>query len=184
MDPVSALEVSYGHLNKAVGNLTAEQLHGTSECTEWDLRAVLNHVLGAGVMFTLANKGESVPEDGGDLLGADPVAACAEISAANIAAWQAAGALEGERTYPFGTFPAPAALMINVGEVTVHAWDVAKSTGQDSTIDPEVAQLLFDFYNSIPLDAYREHGAFGAIVPVDESAPVADRMLGLIGFHP
>ena len=184
MDPVAALEVAYGHLNKSIANVTAEQLDGRSECSEWDLRAMLNHVLGAGVMFTLANKGESVPEDGGDLVGDDAAAACARVAEANIAAWQGPGALEGERTYPFGTFPAPVALLINVGEVTVHAWDVAKSTGQDATIDPEVAQLLFDFYSSIPLDAFREHGAFGPLVPVDESAPVADRMLGLIGFQP
>ena len=184
MDAVSALEVSYGRLNKAVGNVTAEQLSGKSQCSEWDLRAMLNHVLGAGVMFTLANKGESVPEDGGDLVGTDPVAACAEISAANLATWQAPGAMEGERTFPFGTFPAPVALMINVGEITVHAWDVAKSTGQDATIDPDVAALLWDFYNQLPLDMYREYGAFGAEVPIDESAPVADRMLGLIGFQP
>jgi uncharacterized protein (TIGR03086 family) len=184
MDPVSALEVSYGHLSTSIANVTAEQLDGTSQCSDWDLRAMLNHVLGGGMMFTIVNQGGSAGEDAGDVLGDDPVQACAQVAAANIAAWKAPGAMEGDRTYPFGTFPAPAALMINVGEVTVHAWDVAKSTGQDATIDPEVAAMLWDFYNSIPLDAYREHGAFGPEVPVDESAPVADRMLGLIGFQP
>jgi uncharacterized protein (TIGR03086 family) len=74
--------------------------------------------------------------------------------------------------------------MINVGEIAVHAWDVAKATDQDATIDPEVASLLLDFYQGMPLDAFRAHGAFGPEVPVDPSAPVADRMLGLLGFQP
>jgi uncharacterized protein (TIGR03086 family) len=136
-------------------------------------------------MFTRANQGETgVPEDAGDLVGADHVTACAELADANVAAWRTPDALEGERSFPFGTFPAPVALMINVGEVAVHAWDLARSTDQPAAIDPEVAALLLDFYSSLPLDQFRGHGAFGPEVPVEDSAPVADRMLGLLGFHP
>jgi uncharacterized protein (TIGR03086 family) len=93
-------------------------------------------------------------------------------------------ALDGERAFPFGTFPAPMALLINVGEIAVHGWDLAKSTGQDATIDPDVAELLLDFYRSIPLDEFRAHGAFGPEVEIDPAAPAADRMLGLLGFQP
>jgi uncharacterized protein (TIGR03086 family) len=184
VDGVTALERSYEHLLRSVDGLSVEQLGSTSECANWDVRATLNHVLGAGWMFTKANQGESVPEDGGELIGDDPARACAEVAAANVASWQGPDALVGDRRYPFGTFPAPAALMVNVGEVAVHAWDLAKSTGRDATIDPEVAELLFGFYGSMPLDGFREHGAFGPIVPVAESAPVADRLLGLLGFTP
>ena len=136
-------------------------------------------------MFTRANWGETdVPEDAGDLLGADHVAACAELAEANVAAWRTPDALEGERTFPFGTFPAPVALLINVGEVAVHAWDLARATDQPAAIDPEVATLVLEFYSAMPLDEFRAHGAFGPEVLVDEAAPVADRMLGLLGFRP
>ncbi|HJR24828.1 MAG TPA: TIGR03086 family metal-binding protein [Acidimicrobiales bacterium] len=184
MDGVAALERSYEQLAKAVGNLSADQLSGPSACSEWDLRALLNHVFGAGWMFTLVNQGEVLGEDAGDVVGDDPAKACAELATANVASWRAPGGLEGDRTYPFGTFPAPAALMVNVGEIAVHGWDVAKATGQEATIDPEVAGLLYEFYSSVPLDDFRAHGAFGPEVPVDESAPVADRVLGLLGFQP
>ena len=185
MDGATALERSYGHLTTTVGNVSAEELSTASACEGWDLRALLNHVLGAGWMFTRANEGETgVPEDAGDLVGDDHIAACTQLATANVAAWRIPDALDGERTYPFGTFPAPVALMINVGEIAVHAWDVAKATDQDATIDPEVASLLLDFYKGMPLDAFRAHGAFGPEVPVDPSAPVADRMLGLLGFQP
>jgi hypothetical protein len=66
----------------------------------------------------------------------------------------------------------------------VHSWDLATATGQDPTIDPEVAALLFDFYRSIPLDEFRAHGAFGPEVEIDPTAPIADRMLALLGFRP
>jgi uncharacterized protein (TIGR03086 family) len=184
MDAIDALERSHARLLGTVATITPEDLSRRSACDEWDLRALLNHVLGAGWMFTLANRGESVAEDGGDLVGDDPVAACAALAEANVASWRAAGGLEGERAFPFGTFPAPVALMINVGEVAVHAWDLAKATGQEAAIDPEVAELLLDFYGSIPLEEFRAHGAFGPEVEVDPTAPAADRVLALLGFQP
>lgn len=184
MDAVDALERSHAQLLGTVASIATEDLSNPSACDEWDLRTLLNHVLGGGWMFTLANRGESVPEDGGDLVGDDHVAACAALAEANVASWRAAGALEGERAFPFGTFPAPMALMINIGEVAVHAWDLAKATGQDATIDPEVAELLLDFYGSIPLQEFRAHGAFGPEVEVDPTAPAADRVLALLGFPP
>ena len=184
MDAVEALERAHEHLVTTVGGIAPEALSTPSACDGWDLRALLNHTLGAGWMFTLANHGQAVPEDGGDLVGDDHVAACTKLAEANVASWRGPDALDGERAFPFGTFPAPVALGINVGEIAIHAWDVAKATGQDATIDPEVAELLLDFYRGLPLDAFREHGAFGPEVAVDPSAPAADRVLGLLGFQP
>lgn len=184
MDAVDALERAHEHLTKTTANVSADALATPSACDGWDLRALLNHVLGAGWMFTLANSGESVPEDDGDLVGDDHVAACVQLAQANVASWRGPDALQGERSFPFGTFPAPVALSINVGEIAVHAWDLARATGQDPTIDPEVAELLLGFYGSLPLDEFRAHGAFGPEVAVDPSAPAADRVLGLLGFQP
>lgn len=184
MDAVDALERSHTQLLGTVATVATDDLSSPSACDGWDLRSLLNHVLGAGWMFTLANRGESVPEDGGDLVGDDHVAACRALAEANLASWRADGALEGERAFPFGTFPAPMALLINVGEIAVHAWDLAKATGQDATIDPEVAELLLDFYTSIPLEEFRDHGAFGPEVEVAPTAPASDRMLALLGFQP
>ena len=183
MDPVAALECAYGSMTKATANLSAADMAVPSQCAGWDVKTMLNHAFSAAQMFTLVNEGKAL-SDPGDLVGDDPAQACSELASANIAAWKMDGAMEGERTYPFGAFPAAGAVLINVGEIAVHSWDVAKSTGQEASIDPEVAELLWGFYNTLPLDVFREHGAFGPIVPVAESAPTADRMLGLIGFQP
>jgi hypothetical protein len=156
MDPVSALEVAYGSMARVTADLDAAKMAAPSQCDGWDVKSVLNHAFGAGWMFTLVNQGRTLGEDSGDVVGDDAARACRELAAANVA----------------------------VGEIAVHAWDVAKSTGQDAAIDPDVAALLWDFYNSLPLDGFREHGAFGPVVPVPDSAPVADRVLGLIGFRP
>lgn len=184
MDNTDSLERSYERLATLVGNLAPTQLTSPTPCPEWNVRALLNHVLGAGRMFTLVNAGHQVGPDGGDLLGADPAAAVAEGAKHNVEAWRRSGALDGERTYPFGTFPAPAALLLNLTEVVVHAWDLAKSTSQDPIIDPHAAAALYDFWEPIPLDPLRAAGAFGPPVHVGSTAPVAHRLLGHLGRTP
>ena len=52
------------------------------------------------------------------------------------------------------------------------------------TIDPTVAEMVYDFYRAMSLDPYRAHGAFGVEIPIDPSAPPADRLLALLGRRP
>ena len=113
-----------------------------------------------------------------------PVVALTNAASANIASWRAPGAFDGDRTFPFGTFPAVAAAMMNLSEVVVHTWDIATALGADPTIDPNIAEMVDEFYRSISLDPYRAHGAFGAEMLVDPSAPPADRLLALLGRRP
>jgi uncharacterized protein (TIGR03086 family) len=74
--------------------------------------------------------------------------------------------------------------MLNLGEVVVHNWDVAKATGQELVIDPAVGKMIYDWGVSIPLDDFRDHGAFGPEVAVPASAPIVDRLVGLLGRQP
>lgn len=137
-----------------------------SRCAAWTTRALV------------AGEGD------GDLLGADPPAALAAARDANLASWRAPGAFDGDRIYPFGAFPAPAAALVNLEEVVVHTWDLSKATGQDPAINAAVAELVYGFCRSIPLDDYRAHGAFGPAVPVPAAAPVTDRLVALLGREP
>lgn len=177
----TALERAYEDLASVVGALTTDQLALPTNCPGWDVRALLNHTLGTAVMFTKVNAGELVGEDAGDVVGDDPAGAVARIAVANLDAWRAPGALDGMRVYPWGTFPASVGLVINISEVALHGWDLAVATGQSAAIDAEAAQIVFGLYQQIPLDDLRAHGVFGAEVSVPSSAPVQERLLGLLG---
>lgn len=184
MDHTDLLERAYARLDSLAAELTPMQLAAATPCPEWDVRALLNHVLGAGRMFTLVNAGHHVGPDAGDLVGADPSSAIAEEAKNNVDAWRQPGALDGDRTYPFGTFPAPAALLLNITEVVVHTWDLAKATDQDPTIDPDVATVVYDFWEPIPLDPMRASGAFGPPIQVEATASRSHRLLGYLGREP
>jgi uncharacterized protein (TIGR03086 family) len=181
IDDVTALERAYDDLTRVVSNLSLDELSTPTPCSDWDVRGLLNHVLGTAEMFTSANAGRSVGEDAGDLVGDDPTGALKRTALANLTTWRQDGALEGSRTYPWGTFPAPVGLVINVSEVAVHSWDLARASGQPAHIDRDVAATVYEFYRQMPLDDLRTKGVFGAEVTVPAGAPVPDRLLGLLG---
>jgi uncharacterized protein (TIGR03086 family) len=183
VDVVEALAHAHERAASVVARLDGAMARPTP-CEKWDIRAVASHLVGITWMFTLVNQGQQAGEGDSDLLGADPVAALAAARDANLASWRAPGALDGHRSYPFGAFPAPAAALVNLEEVVVHTWDLSKATGQDPAIDPAVAELVYGFCQSIPLDDYRAHGAFGPAVPVPAAAPVTDRLVALLGREP
>ena len=184
IDPITALERSYEELGKVVADLRPDQLTLPTNCPDWDVRALLDHILGGARMYVAANEGRLVAEDAGEIVGEDPSLAVAEVAEANVASWRQPGALDGERTYPFGTFPAGAGLVSNIGEVALHAWDVAQATGQAARLDPEVAALVLDLYAHVPMDDLRAHGVYGPEIAVPDSAPVQDRLLGFLGRQP
>jgi uncharacterized protein (TIGR03086 family) len=184
VDVISALEQSYDQTAKLVARLTPAELDAPSPCAGWDVRATLNHLLGATWMFTLVNQGQAADEDAGDVIGDDASLAVTAAAKENLASWRQPGAFEGDRSYVFGTFPATGAAMLNLGEVVVHNWDVAKATGQELVIDPAVGKMIYDWGVSIPLDDFRDHGAFGPEVAVPASAPIVDRLVGLLGRQP
>ena len=181
IDPVTALERSYDELAKVVADLRPDQLGSPTSCPAWDVRAMLDHILGGALMYIAANDGLLVEEDAGAIVGDDPSIATSEMAAANLDSWRRPGALEGERTYPFGSFPAVAGLVSNVGEVALHAWDIAKATGQEARLDEDVAELVLGMYRQVPMDDLRAHGVYGPEIPVPESAPVQARLLGFLG---
>lgn len=184
IDATTALEWSYDMLAKVVANLGPGQLSAPTCCPEWDVRGLLNHILGGALMYTLVNAGQVAGEDAGDVIGDDPILALAVTSAANLASWRQPGALDGDRAYPWGTFPAGAGLVINLGEVALHGWDLANATAQSTDIDPEVAQVIYEFYRRVPMEGMRSSGVYGPEVKVADTAPIQQRLLSFLGRLP
>ncbi len=68
-------------------------------------------------------------------------------------------------------------------DVFLHTWDLARATGQDETLDPEMcAEMLAGME---PIDELlRSSGQYGAAVPVPDDADVQTRLIGFIGRDP
>jgi uncharacterized protein (TIGR03086 family) len=186
VDSIDALELAWKQGADLIGGLGPEDLSRPTPCADWDVRRLLNHTLGEVVMMTEVNRGRpGGTDDHGDLVG-DCLSLGAlwdDTARANVDSWREAG-LEGNRAYFYGTFPAGAAVLTNLGEVVVHSWDLAQATGSVYVIDPDLAALVDGLWRAVPLDEKRAHGMLGPEVKVAADAPVADRMLGLLGRQP
>lgn len=83
-----------------------------------------------------------------------------------------------------GTMPLEDAVsMTMINDVFLHAWDLARATGLDETLDPlEVASLLAAME---PMDEMlRQSGHFGPRVVVPPTADAQTKLLAFIGRHP
>jgi uncharacterized protein (TIGR03086 family) len=100
-----------------------------------------------------------------------------------VAAFAEPGALDRTVHLSYGDESAREYATQMLTDLAIHGWDLARATAGDERIDPEVAQLLWDAW--APREQLvRGSGVFGQHVEVPEDAPVADRLLGLLGRTP
>ena len=68
-------------------------------------------------------------------------------------------------------------------DVFMHTWDLARSTGQDDTLDADLCAEMLEGMEPID-ELLRSSGQYGPRVPVADDAPAQDRLLGFIGRDP
>ena len=183
MDTIERIELATAFADTKVGGVTAADLGRATPCSEFDVRGLLNHMIGGlGMLTTAASGGKAViPE--GDQFGSDPGASYGERRQELLAALRSPGVLEGEWEMPFGTMAAQMMTGIAFMEHLMHGWDVAKATGQDVTIPAELATECMALVT--PMDAMlRTPGVCGPAVPVADDAPLQDKLVAFLGRTP
>ncbi len=83
----------------------------------------------------------------------------------------------------FGDMPASALLGLAVTDTLTHAWDVARATGQDTDLAPELyEQVLASAHQAIPQSFRTEDGSlFGPEQPAPDHADNATRLAAFLG---
>jgi uncharacterized protein (TIGR03086 family) len=190
MDEVAAIRGVLAETTRVVENIEPDQLDNPSPCEQWTVRDVLNHITGGAEMFAMCVRDGAVPDQRlgelmtGDNLGADFRGAWARAATDAEATFAIPGAMDRIVQMPFGEMPAGMAVNIAIFDVTTHAWDLAKATGQSTALDPEVAHTAYQVAQTMISDDWRAAGMFGQPVPVSDDAPMADRLAALTGRTP
>jgi uncharacterized protein (TIGR03086 family) len=68
-------------------------------------------------------------------------------------------------------------------DVFMHTWDLARATGQDERLDPDVCAVLLAGMEPFE-DMIRASGQYGPRVPTPDDADAQTRLLGFIGRDP
>ncbi|MFB7518186.1 TIGR03086 family metal-binding protein [Streptomyces sp. NPDC056144] len=166
-----------------VGGIDDASLDAPTPCSEYDVRALLNHLFAVVVNFqALAAKQPAdfseIPDRVAEADWRDRFAAEAGKL---VAAWAEPGADEG--TSGAMGLPARTVGSMVLLDLTVHAWDLARATGQAFEPDPAVVDgLVGEVEKMAPMA--REMSVFGDAVELPGSASVFERLLATTGRDP
>jgi uncharacterized protein (TIGR03086 family) len=186
MDVVVTFERVLDRTNEVVDRVEPSQLGNPTPCTEWDVRAVINHITGGATMFSECVEQGSVPDSrlgelmGGDNLGDDFKGSYRAASDRARATFAIPGVLDKMVKLPFGEMPAGMALNIAIMDVMTHAADIAQATGQ-SIDDEEILTIALDVGRQLITDDLRQPGMFDAEQPAGPNASASDKLLAFAG---
>lgn len=157
-------------------------------CTEWDVRALVNHMTRGNLNYLGLLRGatgeEFLARRDADALGADPVAAFTGSVRACADAFAEAGALDVVVDYPLGKLTGRQALAVRTADSTVHTWDLARALGADETLDPGLVAWIDEDYDTIFAGLALGPRFFADPPPAAPGASRQDRLLTRFGRDP
>jgi uncharacterized protein (TIGR03086 family) len=119
-------------------------------CSDWDVRALVNHVAGEELWTVPLLEGRTLEEVGsrfdGDVLGATPVDVVDSAAKAATAAFDEPGAAERTVHLSIGPTPASEYAMQLIADHVVHGWDLAVAIGADSVVADQFLTALTGWY--------------------------------------
>ncbi|MFZ2177662.1 MAG: TIGR03086 family metal-binding protein [Rhodococcus sp. (in: high G+C Gram-positive bacteria)] len=151
---------------------------------EWDVTQLVRHVIEEQQWVPPLLEGKTVAEATPELLPlhGDMRAEWQRYSDAATRAWSSADP-QMQVHLSYGTVPLEPYLRQQTADVTIHAWDLARATGSDESLDPALVEAVWS-----DLDAQRdmlaESGLFDPPVDVPDDAPLQDRLIALTGRDP
>lgn len=169
--------------------ITDDQLANRTPCTEYDVRALVNHLLFWGPSLSGAGRKQSVPQPAAaesdvDLTVGDWRGRLLALLEDITSSWASPSAWRGETSMGTPhTLPAPVMGDMIVGELAVHGWDLAVATGQRLELPADLLARLHDTVVA-GVEQGREMGLYGPRVAVPADASTWDRILGLTGRDP
>ncbi len=177
MDQLAAHARAQQIFQDMLANVAAEQWDAPTPCGDWTVAELVDHIVGgnAWVQGLAGRQPVAVPED-------DRAAAVAASAQGAHAVFAADDGLTRMFDLPFGTMPGAAFVGIRTSDVLMHAWDLAKATGQSTHLDDELAGEALAAARARLLPQMRGDGKpFGPEQPCPDGRPVSDQLAAFLG---
>lgn len=183
MDAIARVEASTAHAARIAKGVSPDDFAKDTPCSEYDVKALLEHMIGGLQMLSEAAGGKqaAMPTE---VDVTDPGKRYEENRGKLLDALKADGALGQTLQLPFGQFPAEMFFnTIVFPEHLLHGWDLAKATGQDTTIPDDLAQEALDALTPVE-GMLRAPGVYGPKIDVPDDASLTDKLVAFSGRQP
>jgi uncharacterized protein (TIGR03086 family) len=176
MSHVDLLERAVTYTLGSLHAVTPDALPRPTPCHDWDLRALLRHLVDSLTALREAADDGHVDLEPVEVDHDDLVATTRDHARRLLGAWTAR---DGRPEVSIGGCPLTTDIVARAGalEVAVHGWDVARACGVARPIPPALADELYPLALLLVSDADRP-ARFAA--PVRPATP-ADRLLAYLG---
>jgi uncharacterized protein (TIGR03086 family) len=170
--------------DRRVQAVSGDQWSWSTPCTEWNVRALVNHLVNEDRWVPELLRGMTIEDVGdrfdGDLLGNDPKTAWRDAMEQARAAVSEVGALERTVHLSFGDLLGRDYIAQVATDHVVHAWDLARGIGAVDRLDPELVEFAYGVLEP-QVQEWREAGAFEDEVQADPDADLQTKLLAITG---
>jgi uncharacterized protein (TIGR03086 family) len=132
-----------------VHDIAPDAWSNETPCEEWNVRALVNHVVAELLWAPPLLDGQTIEEVGdrfdGDVLGDDPAATTDAAGASARRSFSADGAPERIVHLSFGDFTGDNYCWQLISDLVVHTWDLSRGIGADDAMDQTIAEEVYDF---------------------------------------
>ncbi|MDQ1403406.1 MAG: hypothetical protein QOG03_1722 [Actinomycetota bacterium] len=184
MDLPAIHEQALAATREVVAGIDDDAWSSPTPCADYDVRTLTNHVVGGNLWVAELAPGGTIEAVGdrldGDVLGDDATAAYDQSAKAAAAAFNTEGAMDRPVAVSYGPVPGSMYAGHRIIDVVVHGWDLAKATGQDTTLDPGLVQACSEILEP-QIALLQGSGMFGTPVSVPDDADPQTKLLAALG---
>ncbi len=164
-------------------DVTDEHLELATPCTEWDVTALISHVvLGDAAVPALFDGRplDSLLAVDRSLLGHSPMATWRGTALAAVQTFRRPGAMAQLVDHPVGPRAGSVVAGFRLVDVLGHTWDLATAVGQPLELPEDLATAALNFLFPM-VDELQASEVFAAAIEPPENASAGVRFLALIG---
>ena len=182
---LSLVEHAIDEVEPLIASVTPAQARGATPCPGLDLESLVAHLIGG--LSSFADVADGKPLEFGD----DPDLSTGDVGTTFRAAagrvlsrFGEPGTLDRTFAVPWGETTGEQLLGFELIELVVHGWDIARSLGIDPDLDVDLVGATLAGARAWVDDDARVPQLFGPEVPVADTAPPLDQLVGFLGRDP
>jgi len=169
---------------KAVAQVSLDDLDEPTPCSDWDLRALLNHMVSGNFWVRPLVAGRTITDVGdefdGDLVGSEPISVY-ENSASDAAdAFFAMGAMKAPCAVSYGPISGEEYCAHRTVDIVLHGWDVSQVVGAEYIVPADMIDAVRQIIEP-SMESLRVTGIFGNEIGVPEDADEQTKLLAWFG---